>query len=204
MRTIALEEHFVSPNFVSGPGRQFMERLRGSGPRGPRICDQLQELGDARIAEMDAAGLDVQVLSLNSPGVEQADAADQIAMARDANDFLAEAIKKHPTRLAGFAVLPVAAPERAAEELERCDPPARLQGHAHQRPHPRPLSRRQVLLADPGACGCAQCAGLSSSDYTAEGGRRSIVRRILAGGDGDARPGAAGAGTSKQRCISSG
>ena len=68
---------------------------------------------------MDAAGLDVQVLSLNSPGVEQADAAEQIAIARDANDFLAEAIKKHPTRLAGFAVLPVASPERAAEELER-------------------------------------------------------------------------------------
>ena len=120
MRTIALEEHFVSPNFVSGPGSRFMERLRGSGPRGPRICEQLQELGDARIAEMDAAGLDVQVLSLNSPGVEQSDTADQIAIARDANDFLAEAIKKHPTRLAGFAVLPVASPERAAEELERC------------------------------------------------------------------------------------
>jgi predicted TIM-barrel fold metal-dependent hydrolase len=97
-----------------------MERLRGSGPRGARICEQLQELGDARIAEMDTAGLDVQVLSLNSPGVEQSDAADQIAIARDANDFLAEAIKKHPTRLAGFAVLPVASPERAAEELERC------------------------------------------------------------------------------------
>ena len=50
MRTIALEEHFVSPNFVSGPGSRFMEPLRGSGPRGPRICEQLQELGDARIA----------------------------------------------------------------------------------------------------------------------------------------------------------
>ena len=61
MRTIALEEHFASPNFASGPGKQFMERLRSSGPRGARICEQLQELGDARIAEMDAAGLDVQV-----------------------------------------------------------------------------------------------------------------------------------------------
>jgi predicted TIM-barrel fold metal-dependent hydrolase len=45
--------------------------------------------------------------------------ADQIAVTREANDFLAEAIKKHPTRLAGFAVLPVAAPDQAAEELER-------------------------------------------------------------------------------------
>jgi predicted TIM-barrel fold metal-dependent hydrolase len=119
MRTIALEEHFVSPEFVSGPGKQFMERWRSGGPHGMRIHDRLLEVGDKRIAEMDAAGLDVQVLSLNSPGVEQADVADQIAVAREANDFLAEAIKKYPTRLAGFAVLPVAAPDKAAEELER-------------------------------------------------------------------------------------
>jgi predicted TIM-barrel fold metal-dependent hydrolase len=119
MRTITLEEHFASPAFDTGPGKQFMERMRNSGPRGPRICEMLQEVGDRRIAEMDAAGIDVQVLSLNSPGVEQADVADQIAVTREANDFLAEAIKQHPTRLAGFAVLPVAAPDQAAEELER-------------------------------------------------------------------------------------
>jgi predicted TIM-barrel fold metal-dependent hydrolase len=68
---------------------------------------------------MDAAGIDVQVLSLNSPGIEQAEAAEQIAIARESNDFLAEAVKKHPKRFAGFASLPVAAPDQAAEELER-------------------------------------------------------------------------------------
>src|SRR6185312_7607127 len=36
-----------------------------------------------------------------------------------ANDFLAGAIKRHPTRLVGLAALPIAAPDRAAEELER-------------------------------------------------------------------------------------
>ena len=119
MRTIALEEHFVSPVFVSGPGKEFMERLRGSGPRGARICEMLQEVGDARVAEMDGAGIDIQALSLNSPGVEQADAAEQIAVARESNDFLAEAIKRHPTRFAGFAVLPVSTPDKAADELDR-------------------------------------------------------------------------------------
>ena len=119
MRTIALEEHFVSPAFVSGPGKQFMERWRSGGPHGMRIHDRLLEVGDQRIAEMDAAGLDVQMLSLNSPGVEQADVAEQIAVAREANDFLAEKVKKHPTRLVGLAALPVAAPDKAAEELER-------------------------------------------------------------------------------------
>jgi predicted TIM-barrel fold metal-dependent hydrolase len=119
MRTITLEEHFISPGFLAGPGKDFMERLRNSGPRGAKVYERLNELGDKRIAEMDAAGIDVQVLSLNSPGVEQADVAEQISSARESNDFLAEAIKKHPTRFAGFASLPIAAPDQAADELER-------------------------------------------------------------------------------------
>lgn len=119
MRTITLEEHFVSPGFLAGPGKEFMERLRNSGPRGAKVYERLNELGDKRIAEMDAAGIDMQVLSLNSPGVEQAEAAEQILSAREANDFLAEAIKKHPTRFAGLASLPIAAPDQAADELER-------------------------------------------------------------------------------------
>jgi hypothetical protein len=118
MRTITLEEHFVSPAFLAGPGRDFAERLRGSGARGAKIYEQLQDVGDKRIAEMDAAGIDMQVLSLNSPGVEQSDAAEQISIARESNDFLAEAVKKNPRRFAAFAALPVAAPDKAAQELE--------------------------------------------------------------------------------------
>ena len=68
---------------------------------------------------MDAAGIDMQVLSLNSPGVEQADVAEQVAIARELNDFLADVVKKNPKRFAGFAALPVAAPEQAADELDR-------------------------------------------------------------------------------------
>ena len=119
MRTITLEEHFISPGFLAGPGKDFTERLRNSGPRGAKVYQQLQDIGDKRIADMDAAGIDMQVLSLNSPGVEQADAAEQIAIARESNDFLAEAVKKYPQRFAAFASLPVAAPEQAAEELDR-------------------------------------------------------------------------------------
>ena len=55
---------------------------------------------------MDAAGIDMQVLSLTSPGVEQLDAAEAIALARDTNDFLADVVKQHPQRFAGLAVLP--------------------------------------------------------------------------------------------------
>jgi hypothetical protein len=45
--------------------------------------------------------------------------AEQIALAREANDFIADAVKKYPKRFAAFAALPVAAPEQAADELDR-------------------------------------------------------------------------------------
>jgi predicted TIM-barrel fold metal-dependent hydrolase len=119
MRTITLEEHFASPGFFSGPGKELKERALKFGDRAARLFEQLNDVGDKRIAEMDAAGIDVQVLSLTSPGVEQLEAGEAIALARDANDFLADAIAKNPNRFAGFAALPTAVPDKAAEELER-------------------------------------------------------------------------------------
>jgi hypothetical protein len=119
LRTITLEEHFASPGWIAGPGQSFIERLHSSGAPGARILGQLQDVGDTRIAAMDAAGIDMQVLSLNSPGIEQADVEEQIAIARESNDFVADAVKKNPKRFAGFAALPVAAPEQAAAELDR-------------------------------------------------------------------------------------
>jgi predicted TIM-barrel fold metal-dependent hydrolase len=119
MRTVTVEEHFASPGFLDGAGRQLKEGFLRTGARGVRIVEQLSEVGGKRVAEMDAAGIDMQVLSLNAPGTEQLEAADQIALARDANDFLHGAVKAHPQRFAGLAVLPVAAPDKAAAELER-------------------------------------------------------------------------------------
>lgn len=119
MRTITLEEHYASPGFVNGPGRVFMQRAARMGPRMARIAEQVREVGEARIAEMDAAGIDMQVLSLNSPGVEQTDAAEAVEIAREANEFAASAVTKYPARFAGFAAIATAAPEKAADELER-------------------------------------------------------------------------------------
>jgi predicted TIM-barrel fold metal-dependent hydrolase len=81
------------------------------------LIDQLCDIGEGRIANMDAAGIDVQVLSLTAPGVEQLDAAETVAFARVTNDTLAEAVHRHPNRLAGFAALPTAEPDAAADEL---------------------------------------------------------------------------------------
>ena len=119
LRTITLEEHFASPGWFAGPGRDFTERVHNAGARGAKILQQLKDVGDGRTAEMDTAGIDMQVLSLNSPGVEQADVAEQVAIARESNDFLVDVVKNNPKRFAAFAALPVAAPEQAADELER-------------------------------------------------------------------------------------
>jgi hypothetical protein len=81
--------------------------------------DQLLDLGERRISDMDAAGVEVQVLSLTRglEGVE--DQTEAVVLARDSNDVLAEALRRYPSRFAGFAALPVWVPERAADELER-------------------------------------------------------------------------------------
>lgn len=119
MRTITLEEHFVTPGFLDGPGREFKEHSQRAGARAAKLFAQLADVGDKRLAEMDAAGIDMQVLSLQYPGTEQLEAADALSIAREANDFLAAVTKQHPTRFAGLAALPTAAPDKAAEELER-------------------------------------------------------------------------------------
>jgi predicted TIM-barrel fold metal-dependent hydrolase len=119
MRTITLEEHFASPGFFDGPGREFKERAQKSGGRDAEFFGRLADIGEKRLAEMDAAGIDMQVLSLQYPGTEQCEQAEAIAVAQEANDFLAAAIKKHPTRFAGLAALPTGTPDKAAAELER-------------------------------------------------------------------------------------
>src|SRR5579863_3314293 len=118
MRTITLEEHFTTPKFLEGPGRKRKEHAEKAGGRLAKVFAQLADVGAGRLAEMDAAGIDMQVLSLTSPGTEQLDAAEAVALSREANDFLADLVKQHPTRFAGFAVLPTAAPDQAAAELE--------------------------------------------------------------------------------------
>jgi len=119
MRTITLEEHYATPAFLDGPARSLKERAKGPEIRMRRVPELLCDLDEHRISNMDAAGIDVQVLSLTAPGTEQLNGAEAIADARTINDFLAQAISRHPDRFAGFATLPTAVPEAAGGELER-------------------------------------------------------------------------------------
>jgi predicted TIM-barrel fold metal-dependent hydrolase len=138
MRIIALEEHFITPLYrekvAANEFRNFYLSSRGRAMGHDIIAENL-DLGESRIAHMDAAGVDVQVLSFGSPGA-QAFAADvAIPMARDANDRLFQAVQSYPKRFAGFAALPTADPLAAAGELERCVTKLGFKGamiHSHQ------------------------------------------------------------------------
>ncbi len=119
MKIIAIEEHFITPREGAAlpPGAE-----RGSDREkllGVDIKAALLDLGDARIAAMDAAGITMQVISHNQPGCQSRDAAEGIALAREANDVLHSAVLEHPDRFAGFAALPTADPDAAVKEFER-------------------------------------------------------------------------------------
>lgn len=119
MRTIALEETYATPRFMESQFEAVKKDFSDAPPDFTSIIERLIDVDEGRIDEMDQAGIDVQVLSLFSPGVEQMDASTAAELAQDANEYIAKAIKQHPTRFAGFATLPTVVPETAADELER-------------------------------------------------------------------------------------
>ncbi|QIS22617.1 amidohydrolase family protein [Nocardia terpenica] len=115
MRVVALEEHFSHPA-LQDP--ESAARLRDN-PRMRRIETDLADIGEQRLADMDAAGIDMQVLSHTVPGAEAPKPERAVRAAAEVNDALAATIAAHPSRFAGFATLPMQDPERAAAELER-------------------------------------------------------------------------------------
>ncbi len=124
MRVVALEEHFTVPALVKRIDPSVI-KARGFIPRKapkdrPNPMELNKEIGEARLKSMDDTGITLQVLSNTGPGPDLVPGADGIAMAREMNDYLAEACARHPGRFAGFAVLPLQSPEACASELRRC------------------------------------------------------------------------------------
>ena len=105
-RVVVLEEHFSHPELLGGMPLK---------PLGERLMD----LGQGRIAAMDEAGIDLQVLSHFPSGPQNLPADRAIEMARRTNDLIAETVARRPDRFAGFAALPLTAPDAACAELER-------------------------------------------------------------------------------------
>ena len=111
---IGLEEHFATPELQRLHGVKE-ERLFSGGGRRPELLD----LGAGRIADMDEAGIDMQVLSAVTPGVQNLPGPEGVASARKLNAWVAgEVVAAWPERFRAFAALPLSQPEAAADELE--------------------------------------------------------------------------------------
>jgi 2,3-dihydroxybenzoate decarboxylase len=80
----------------------------------------LYDLNNTRVKDMDAAGIDIQVLSHGAPATQKLGPDIAVDVTRGVNDRLAKICAANPKRFAGFAALPTAVPEAAADELERC------------------------------------------------------------------------------------
>ena len=124
---------------------------------------RLDDVGQGRIAEMDAAGIDIQVLSQRPSGTQKvADPELAVRLARGANDRLAETVAAHPDRFAAFASLPTADPEAAAAELERAVTRLGFKGAIVHGLTNGAVSRRPAFLADFRARRGARRADLSA------------------------------------------
>lgn len=116
MRTITLEEHFATQSFLKATTPAGHTPL----PYFAQLQPKLLDLGAGRIAAMDEASIDLQVLSCIPMGFDALPTAIATPLSRDVNDELAAATQANPTRLAGFSMLALKDPATAAAELERC------------------------------------------------------------------------------------
>lgn len=132
VKRIAIEEAFVTTEIAEAwaealaqgapgePGfRKMGETILKDSPGTRLIHERLVDLGNGRIANMDATGIDLQVISITSPGVQVLEAALATALAQQANDRLSQAVKKHPQRFVGLATIAPQSPIDAAQEIER-------------------------------------------------------------------------------------
>jgi predicted TIM-barrel fold metal-dependent hydrolase len=108
---IAIEEHFMDHDLA----QHLTHAANPTSPIGERLYDFL----DVRIREMDAAGIDVQVLSHQSPGTQRLGADVAVEATHAVNNALAAAIESAPDRFSGFAMLPTINPDASADELTR-------------------------------------------------------------------------------------
>ena len=91
----------------------------GERPRATALVRRIQDLEDERLRDMDATGIAKQLVFLTAPGVQVFDAPTGVALARDANDELMRAVRKHPDRYAALAALAPQDPAAAVKEMQR-------------------------------------------------------------------------------------
>ena len=129
---IAAEEAFITPEVLTAYERLIAEGIDDPGfnslwgfyskspsPRGIQIRDGLLSLGEKRLSEMDAAGVDKAIIALTAPGTHVFQRDEAVALSLDANDQLAEACRNHPDRFIGMTAIAPVDPAWSAKEIER-------------------------------------------------------------------------------------
>jgi len=116
LHKIGIEEHFAIQETMESDSTYLKRDVKYAIDINTRILD----LMDYRIKEMDANGIDIMVLSLNSPAIQGIhNRSEAIEIAKIANDRLAEAVEKKNDRFRGFAALPLQDPDAAILEMKR-------------------------------------------------------------------------------------
>lgn len=119
MKKIALEEHFITADFLEDTQRIDFAAMNRDDALD--FQTRLLDFDDLRIKAMDEARIEISVLSLTDPGIQGiVDTKRATEYAAKTNAFLSEKISKNRQRLRGFACLALQDPVSAASELEQC------------------------------------------------------------------------------------
>jgi uncharacterized protein len=128
VKVIAFEEHYKSQAIEQANKDNPIQRVYDEWKKEGRfqgtdssqgVPPGIYNLSDERIAAMDAAGIDVQILSHTAPGPEELDPKLAVELAMQSNDAAHRAVTRYPDRFRAFATLPMRDPNAAAEELDR-------------------------------------------------------------------------------------
>jgi hypothetical protein len=133
MRTIDIHAHLVPQalwraadtgrewyGFRHEPGQGLGTMVGTNGKRTGFTSPKVRFITDERLKDMDAQGVDVQVVSVHTPFFgHHLDPAQGLALAREVNDEIAGLTRQWPRRFAGLATLPVQDVPAAIAELER-------------------------------------------------------------------------------------
>jgi aminocarboxymuconate-semialdehyde decarboxylase len=132
MKTIDIHAHLVPRSLwqAAEAGKEWygyrhepgegLGTMLGDGKRTHFSSPKVRFTPEERMADMDAQGVDVQVISIHTPFFGyHLDPVQGRALARDVNDEIAAMARQWPRRFAGLATLPVQDVKAAIEELER-------------------------------------------------------------------------------------
>ena len=114
---LALEEHFAIEETL-GDSQAYAS---AGGDAWKTLSSNLLDLQRQRIEQMDKTGIELSILSLNSPAIQAICDKNRAAeVARRSNDVLAEGVARNPGRFRAFAALPMQDSDAAIREMKRC------------------------------------------------------------------------------------